>query len=164
VEQAAREAYNRSWQVYKTRREDLEARTLHEQAVQQWHAALGRLYSAELGKAYGLVRDADPAGLETAIRFLEEDPLCFRSGYIKADLLRFLTRFDLTERVADRLRIVILSVVERRYGREFRAYCRLARKLDSAEFRQELERRLAHPDPNVRRRAGWVLAACEQAR
>ena len=164
AEQAAREAYNRSWQIYKVRLDDPEARTLHEQAVKQWRAALGRLYSPEFEKAYGLVRDADPAGLETTIRFLEEDPICFRSGYIKADLLRFITRFDMSAQDAARLRSVILSVVDRRDGREFRAYCRLARKLDSAELRQELARRLAHTDANVRRRAAWVLAACEQPR
>jgi hypothetical protein len=161
IEQAAREAYNAAWQVYKRHLNDPEARALYEEAVERWHTALSVLYSPGFLEACDLVRGGDPAGLEPVIAFLEEDSHCFRSGYIKADLVRFITRLDLSPEHAARLRNVVLQIVDRRDGREFRHYCRLARKVRTPEFQEELSKRLLCRDPNVRRRARWVLQACE---
>lgn len=41
---------------------------------------------------YDRLKRGDLLGLETAISFLEADPWFFRSGYLKADLLRFVAR------------------------------------------------------------------------
>ena len=77
---------------------------------------------------------------------------------------------------------VVLNMVDRRDGREFRTYCRLAHKVDSPELREQLGYRLtrawpsagsltddlpalmlaAQRDRDIRRRARWVLEALEQ--
>jgi hypothetical protein len=101
----------------------------------------------------------DPAAVETLVRFLEADVYCFRSGYAKADVIRALTRLDLDPVTTRRLRAVVLDAVDSWDRREFRAYCRLARKVDSEELRGQLRDRLTTSKPHVPRRARWVLEA-----
>jgi hypothetical protein len=81
--------------------------------------------------------------LELPVRFLESDPWVQGSGYTKEWLIRHINRLNLPPDYVQRLQRVVLAVIDKADGRrEFRSYCRLARKVDSAEFRQELERRL----------------------
>lgn len=91
------------------------------------------------------------------IEFLEKDQWTFGSGYAKADLIRLIRKLDLNHTQAERLRRVVLAVVDGRDRREFRHYCRLARKLDSPQLRKELMRRLEDENEVVRRHARWVL-------
>ena len=62
-------------------------------AARQFHQAAARLY--ERIDTAGLKR-SDPAAVEDAITFLEADPIAFRTGYLKEELL-------------DRLKVVELS-------------------------------------------------------
>jgi hypothetical protein len=96
-------------------------------------------------------------GVDGAIEFLEKDEWTFGSGYAKADLIRLLRKLDLKPIQAERLRRVVLAVVDGRDRREFRHYCRLACKVDSPQLRQELMRRLEDENEAVRRHALWVL-------
>lgn len=96
-------------------------------------------------------------GVDSAIKFLEKDEWEFGSGYVKADLIRLLKKLNLKPDEAARLRRVLLAVVDGRDRREFRAYCRLANKLDSEQLRNELTHRLEDNDKDVRRRARWML-------
>ena len=96
-------------------------------------------------------------GVEGAIRYLEKDEWTFGSGYAKADLIRLLRKLDLKPAQAERLRRVVLAVVDGRDRREFRHYCRLACKLDSPRLREELTRRLEDENEAVRRHARWTL-------
>jgi hypothetical protein len=96
-------------------------------------------------------------GAEGMIEFLEKDKWTFGSGYAKADLIRLLRKLDLKPAQAERLRRVVLAVVDGRDRREFRHYCRLACKLDSRRLREELMRRLEDENEVVRRHARWVL-------
>lgn len=96
-------------------------------------------------------------GVDEAIKFLEKDEWDQGSGYAKADLLRLLRRLDLNPAQAERLRRIILAVVEGRDRREFRHYCRLACKVDSPELRKQLEHRLESENELIRRHARWVL-------
>lgn len=95
--------------------------------------------------------------VDAAIKFLEKDEWEFGSGYVKADLIRLVKKLDLKPDQADRLRRVLLAVVDDRDRREFRAYCRLASKLDSEQLRNELALRLEGEDDGIRRRAQWML-------
>ena len=95
--------------------------------------------------------------VDAAIKFLEKDEWEFGSGYVKADLIRLVKKLDLRPDQADRLRRVLLAVVDDRDRREFRAYCRLASKLDSEQLRNELALRLEGEDDGIRRRAQWML-------
>src|SRR5438045_538714 len=108
---------------------DADAWAAWEKAVEIFHAAVRAAYPPGFWEDVARLRAGDPAGLETAVAFLEQDPWFFGSGYVKADLLRYLKRFDLPPPYDDRLRRVILAAVDRPLRREFRHYCRLARKL-----------------------------------
>jgi hypothetical protein len=95
--------------------------------------------------------------LDSAISFLETDPWFLGSGYMKADLLKIVTQVELNHSQLTRLRKVVIDIVDKRDGREFRWYCRLACKVQSAEMRDELRRRLSSEDANIRRRARWMF-------
>ena len=80
---------------------------------------------------------------------------------------------DLPRKYAERLRHVILMVIDKADGRrEFRDYCLLARKVNSPEFREKLLDRIFHPPTGahvdrehslrVKLRAKWALEACEK--
>jgi len=96
-------------------------------------------------------------GVDAAIEYLEKDEWKFGSGYAKADLIRLLRKLDLKPAQAERLRRVVLAVVDGRDRREFRHYCRLASKVDSPQLRNELTRRLKDENEIVQRHARWVL-------
>ncbi len=105
------------------------------------------------------LRAGDAGAVDAAISFLEADPWFFRSGYAKEEIIAYLNRLPLTEAQAERLRRVVLAAVDGRDRREFRRYCRLARKVDSPALRSELAGRLECAEPAVRRHARWVLEA-----
>jgi hypothetical protein len=103
----------------------------------------------------------DEAALETAIEFLEADPMFFRSGYVKADVLRLVKRMPLSEERAECLRAVVLGVVDKRASQEFRRYCRLAIRIATPSLRQDLKKRIDGEDPATARRARWMQEAIE---
>jgi len=94
---------------------------------------------------------------ENAITFLEVNPRYFRSGYDKAQLLRYLKRADLSPKHQQRLQAVLLDVVGRPSGVEFRQYCQLASRLASKELASALSKLVKSEDEGVRRRASWML-------
>lgn len=99
---------------------------------------------------------------ENAVTYLEVDPVYFRSGYDKAQLLRYLKRAELGADHKRRLRKVALRAVEKARSVEFRQYCQLATRLASTEMLDGLSRLAESPDASVGRRAGWMLAYVEQ--
>jgi hypothetical protein len=99
----------------------------------------------------------DPDARETLVRFLEADVYCDRSGYVKADVIRALTRIELDVRTTGRLRSVVLDIVDGVDRREFRSYVRLARRVDGDELRAPLRDRLGSGKSRTARHARWVL-------
>lgn len=132
-------------------------------AIATFHAAFGRAFPPGFRDAYEAMRAGDPTAAEAAIAFLEADPLFFRSGYMKTKLIAALGRVALDAGRVERLRQVILNLVDRRDDREFRRYCRMAVRYDAPHLREALRARLVLDDPHVRRRAGWVLDALDRA-
>lgn len=116
-----------------------------------------------LARGMASLAAGDPATIETSIRFLEADPWFFRSGYIKAEILRRLRRAELTPDQVARLRRVILARIAGRDTREFRWYCRLARTVADPEFLAEVDRLRRSSASPIARRAGWVAAQVRQA-
>ena len=57
-----------------------------------------------LTKQFELLEAGDPEAIEMAVRYLEADPWYFRSGYYKADMLRFLRKHPLSDDQSARLR------------------------------------------------------------
>jgi hypothetical protein len=114
-----------------------------EAGVAHWRGLLETIYPPEFYVACEkLVRD-EPHDLMPIFEFLQADPLFFRSGYAKEGLLTKLKSYPLTEKDKDALRAIILQRVddEAEVRREFRHYVRLARVLDSPEFRVALDKR-----------------------
>jgi hypothetical protein len=103
------------------------------------------------------VEEIDGEWRESAITFLEINPRYFRSGYDKAQLLRYLKRADLNPKHKQRLLAVLLDVVVRPSGLEFRQYCQLAARLASKELASNLSKLVKSDDEGVRRRASWML-------
>lgn len=141
---------------------DPKATAVIESARRLYYAASEAAYPAEFWEDYQKLKLGDAAGLESAVRFLEADPYFHHSGYTKVKLIRHIKPPMLIPEYIRRLQNVILEMVERRNGQEFRAYCKLARKVDGPELREQLAQRVDLGDFDVRRRARWVLEALAQ--
>jgi hypothetical protein len=126
-----------------------------------WHELMAGLYGP-VGNAMARLHDGDLSGVETLVRFLEADVYCDRSGYMKADVIRILTRADLNKATHERLLTVVLAAVDGFDRREFRSYIRLARRVDSDALRQELALRLGSTTARASRHAKWMLAGIDQ--
>jgi len=116
-----------------------------------------------LERGLKLLAADDPVAVESAVTFLEVNPMFHRSGYVKADLLRFLKRASLSKTQRSRLRAVVLARVADRDSREFRHYTRLAAHLDHPELSAALHKLQKSPDPRTARHATWVLQAIHHA-
>jgi hypothetical protein len=109
------------------------------------------------------IEEVDGEWRENAVTFLEVNPRYFRSGYDKAQLLRYLKRADLNLKHQQRLLAVLLEVVGRPSGVEFRQYCQLAARFASKELASALSKLVKSEDEGVRRRASWMLEYVEEA-
>ena len=149
-----------------------EARALWDQAAALFHETLDEAYpegfwdrgiwqrSGAADWWTDLARIGDPSPLDMTITFLENDPWFHRTGYVKADLIRFICKLvRLTDSESVRLQRVVLAAIDFRDRREFRWYIELAKKVYSRELLVQVEERLQHPDARVQRRARWVLSA-----
>ena len=92
-----------------------------------------------------------------AVRYLESNPWYFRSGYHKAEMLKLLRRYPLTEDQCARMRKVILDRVLGRPVREMRAYCRFVPTVTNRQFKAELEVIAHNGDGPAARHATWML-------
>jgi hypothetical protein len=124
--------------------------------VAWWHELMAGLFEP-IYDAQSRLRGEDESGVETLIRFLEADVYCHRSGYVKADVIRFLTRIELDDPAIKRVRSVVLAAVDGVDRREFRSYVRLARKVDSPDLRAALRSRMSSGRRFAARHAQWVL-------
>lgn len=130
-------------------------------AVTAWRGALELAYPPGFWDDLRRARGGDAGRLDGLIDFLEADPIFFRSGYAKGEVVGAIKRHALSGRQARRLRGVLLNLVARRDEREFRKFCRLAPKVATPAFLDELTALAAVPDPAAARRARWMLAAAQ---
>ena len=86
-----------------SRRGDRRAQELHGQACELFHRAVAGVYPEGFSENYQRMKAGDSAGLASAVKFLEADPWFFRSGYIKAELIRSITRMELPRAIVERL-------------------------------------------------------------
>ncbi|WP_339074642.1 hypothetical protein [Teredinibacter turnerae] len=100
--------------------------------------------------------------LEFAICFLEVDPLFFRSGYVKEELLRKLKRTELNVGQIKRLNAVLEDAVDSRGSREFRAYCRLAAMIASEKLISSVGVIAKYGNNSRKSRANLMLSYIDQ--
>ena len=131
-------------------------------AIEAFRAAYARVYPDPLRQIDQGEKHASQIDTTDMLGFLEADPVFDRSGYMKEKLLTELKRRKLDQHEVARLQAIIISVVQKPdYRREFLRYCRAAASVDDERFRAELEALEHSADPDVGRRANWVLAALE---
>lgn len=130
-------------------------------ACQDFHSYESRL-DPYLERVFGHTDLKDQETIEFVISFLELDPRFFRSGYIKEEMLQKIGRAKLAPKQLTRLRAVLVDAAERRGGREFRRYCRLAAHICDDKLRSEL-RSLSSQGDSAGSRATLMLQYVEQA-
>ena len=107
--------------------------------------------------------DGDALAVEEAIRYLENDPWEFRSGYAKATLLRRLKHIELAEADKSRLGAVLIRYVDIGWRWDFEEACTLARFLETDALRASLRARLRARDASTAMRALTMLLRLRRA-
>lgn len=107
-----------------------------------------------------------PAGeggdVEPAIRYLEHDPWAFRSGYFKTQVLKALRHLPLTAEQEERLRAVVLHVIDDDHRRqEMRDVGRLAAYVETPALRRAVWQRI---DAGDRGQAVRAIAVAQPGR
>ncbi len=158
----AHQIYNDSVQLIKQFPRDSALSEACTEAGRLWLAALSAVYPPGFWEDIARLHTGDSSGLESAVAFLEANPYFHRSGYTKEKVIRALKSPLLTPEYSKRLGCAVLTIVDTRDGEHFRAFCRLARKVDAPALREQLTARLTSGDAGIRRRARWVLEALAQ--
>ena len=133
------------------------------EAIKAFGAARSRVYPEDLRLVEQGHIPASQVDTADILDFLEADPVFYGSGYMKEELLGALKKRPFQPNEVLRLQAIILNVVRKADCREFRRYCRVATKVDEERFREELNALEIADDPDIRRRADWVLAALRKA-
>ena len=108
------------------------------------------------------VRRGETEAIEEAVRFLVADPWCFRSGYLKADLMHALANTPLPDHVLGPLRDVVLRRITHREPRLLRYAAQLASNVWSDAFGEQLETLAAHGPAPVQHAARSVIDGARQ--
>jgi len=160
--QALREMNEAIHATLKLRDRSPDHRSAWSDACDCFHRAYDQLaFPGGLSDGLRRLSEGDATAVEAAVAFLEADPWFFRSGYIKADLIRYLKRLPLTDSQLARLRSVVLRRIAGPDRREFRSYAQLAPHVSTPGFEQAVRDATASDEPGVARRARWVLQALQ---
>jgi len=155
----AQELVHEAFRIYGRQQNKDKERELWLQAVDNFNCAISEAYPPGFWKAYEQLKVKDIEGLEIAITFLENDPWFFRSGYVKQELITLICRLPITSKQQKRLASVVFKAIHSRDRREFRMYCKLARRIVSDEMRREIKAIVDGSTGDTGRRAQWVWDA-----
>lgn len=121
-------------------------------------------YPGDFREFVARLQAGDATAVEPAVLWLDSDVFCLHSGYAKERVMRYLARSALSTRQAARVAALLLRVTTRGGRPEFRMACRLATKVQTAEFRSALNDLRISGDAGTVERAEWMLTACERGR
>lgn len=113
--------------------------------VHWFWTARNAMYPAELNLAIEQLSKANSAGVELCLVFLEADPWCDSSGYMKELIVRHMRKVKLLYRQQERLLDALLIAVYTGPRIEFREYCKTARAFATPEFYQKLRSLAGNP-------------------
>lgn len=157
--------------AHRTLHEAAERRDAGPEAREAWSEAALRLREAQqlmypdaFWADVHRLAAGDARAIEPALVFLEADPWCFRSGYVKEKLAHLLRRHELTDSQRERLVDVLLRVVDRGDRLEYRTVCKLASRHATPRLRPELKLRLVGADAGAARRALLMLTTMSRPR
>jgi hypothetical protein len=141
-----------------SRRQDLSGFVEWSEAAGWWHETLAAMYPRSFMQAIEAVRAGDRSDLEPVVRFLEADPWCFRSGYVKEEIISALGHLELSEPEKERLRSVVINFVDYpKPRRELRAYVNLARRISNPQLVAALNERLSGENPAAQFNARAII-------
>jgi hypothetical protein len=129
-------------------------------ALRAW-TAREALYSPDWWLIVEDLRLGEPSAVEPSLVFLEADPWCFRSGYAKERLLRFLRRHSLSVGQTARLEDALIAATLAGPRREFPLTAKLARHLASEHFAAKIHGAAGRPSTSdeARRHLARLLPA-----
>lgn len=128
------------------------------EASHAWHSYPSTLAFPGGFEQLEALRQNDRDAIAYAIIYLEADPYFFRSGYIKAKVAHMLKHVPLTKQQTYQLQQILLASLNKKYRREFREYCRLARVVADELFINELQKLLNQSNAvYVKQRAQQML-------
>lgn len=141
-----------------------------EKADRAWALAAERF--GEATKAFyapftglgGAIRAGERDAIDSAVRFLEADPWCFRSGYLKAELMSALANAPLRDDDKRRLHGVVMNRLKHREPRLLRPTGRLAANVWDDDLAHEIDRLLIDGTEVERADADAVRHAVEHKR
>lgn len=145
--------HQRVHETYEKRQKDSGA---WKNACDKFHSYVSALDSY-IDEIYNQKVLADDRIIEFSISFLEINPMFFRSGYIKEEVIRKIRRSHLDGDQIERIRNVILNAVKCRGTREYRRYCRLMLAFGSDELAKEIEYLTNSNQGPVRSRAKMMI-------
>lgn len=130
-------------------------------AVEAFNTARAEFYEPydPLGRR---IREGDRAAMDAAVGFLEADPWCFRSGYVKEELMSALANAALPGDLRVRLQAVVLHRLTHREPRLLPATGRLAARVWDDALSRTVSDMTARGTPDQREDAAAVLHAAEQ--
>jgi hypothetical protein len=108
-------------------------------------------------KSLDALKRGESEAIETALDFLDADPVHFRSGYTKEVVWRRLRGASLTAGNKLRLEGIALRYVQRRIEREFWVMGRAMSKLASNEFWQTAAKLADSAEEPIKTRAAYLL-------
>lgn len=131
-------------------------------ACEKFHSSYDRLaFPGGLKEGMSQLKKGDAAAIEAAIAFLKVDPYFFRSGYIKEEILHYLSRAVLNEKQIIELQEILLDRLNGEERREFKNYCKLAKKIASEAFIAKVQKNLLSESLAISSRAQRMLKFCE---
>lgn len=95
--------------------------------------------------------------LQDAIKFLEEDPYSFGSGYIKENLWKHILHFKIDKIDNERLQNVALKYIEKKMTREFRYMCHAMSQIAEKSFWNNVATIFQTTSFPVQKRAGILF-------
>ncbi len=143
--------------AYKARDGAARANEAWSEAAAAFRSAVEAFYAPYEEVLVG-VRAGRTEEIEQATRFLVADPWCFRSGYLKAEMMHALANTPLPHQVIQPLRQVVLHRIADPQPRLLRYAAQLAANLWDDDFESQI-RRLQHDAGSGRER--WAAAMVE---
>jgi hypothetical protein len=107
------------------------------------------------------IKRADPVIFEDVLRFLEDDPRTFGSGYLKEIMWRYIRRYDLSLEALQRLQQAALNYLTRPMSREFKFMCQTMALIATEAFWLHIQTLLDSDLPRVQVNAYCLYAYSE---
>lgn len=111
-----------------------------------WYSSFEGYSRKELRRA---IKRAKPSIFEDVLKFLEDDPKTFGSGYAKTLMWQYIRRYELNERDIHRLEQAALKYLERPMRPEYKRMCQTMSLIATPSFWQEVEKQLISENPVI---------------